>query len=140
MFDDTSNDEILDASGALAALEQLEQSSHERYVQMRSSDRVDFHAKLLIRPGNSGDRHLTVIEGVTTDISDGGCRALLVHPILPGNVFFVEFDQARISVDPLLVRCLRCKFVREDSFDVSFSFFSSIDLLSEITVSASPDP
>ncbi len=139
MFDDSSDNEILDASGALAALEQLEQSSHDRYVQMRSSDRVDFQTKVWIRPGNSGDRHLTVIEGVTTDISDGGCRALLVHPALPGNVYFVEFDQERISVEPVLVRCLRCRLVREDSFDVSFRFFSSIDL-SEIIVSARSDP
>ena len=132
MLDESHSNDIFDASSVLEALEELEQSSHEQYVRMRSSDRVDIHAKIKVRPGNSGDRHRTVVEGMTTDLSAGGCRALVLHPLLPGDIFYIEFDREKISIDPLLVRCLRCKLVREDSFDVSFRFFSSIDLTGAI--------
>ena len=125
-------EDLFGVPDALEALAQLEQNTSEVMVQSRASERLDIRTKVLIHPGNASQRGDFVIEGLTGDISNGGCLALAGRPAMAGDVFFLRFAEDRVSIGPLLARCMRCRMVREDTFEIGFRFFEQIDLASAI--------
>jgi hypothetical protein len=128
VFDTLVQDDIFAATDALEALRQLEENTPAAILRQRASERLAIRAHVTIQPGNSSERGRVLIEGLTGDISNGGCQILLGRPILPGDVYWLVFAEEPLHIGALLARCLRCRMIREDTFEAGFKFFQSIDL------------
>ena len=129
MIDDQ---DIFAVPDALEAMADLERNTSQEIIRQRASERVDIRTKVLIQAGNSSERHCFTVEGVTADISNGGSMVLTGRPIMPGDVFHVTFPATDIAIDSLLARCMRCRMVREDAFEIGFRFLNDIDLASAL--------
>jgi len=128
VFDQLQSEDVFEISDALESLHELGQNTHAAFVAQRASERLDIRTKVAIRSGNCSARHLSVIHGVTQDISNGGCMVLTTQPILAGDIFWLVFDDSHVSVEPILGRGMRCRMVQEGTFECGFRFFEEIDL------------
>jgi len=72
--------------------------------------------------------HEPAVEAVTGDISARGCRILSPVPLGVGDVFRLEFTGQVVQLSMLFARCLRCRLIREDAFEVGFEFFNTVAL------------
>lgn len=118
-----------DLSDALDSLRELEQNVSESLIRRRASERVQITTPITVRPGNASERHLLSIEGMTGDLSNGGCLVLLPQPILPGDVYWLDFVRGDLkALGAAFARCIRCRFISEGKFEVGFRFFNNIDL------------
>ena len=134
MFDQMQDDDVFSMSDAFEALSELENNTSRAILVQRSSERIEIQAKVLIQPGNASQRHQATIEGITADVSNGGCMILLPRPILVGDMFWLTFDKASFRIGSLMSRCLRCRMVREDAYESGFRFMNEIDLSNSLAV------
>lgn len=109
-------------------LEELGEQSIEQLRRKRLHERVSVRTRIILRPGNSSDLLKLKVQGMTSDLSSGGCRALFPVPIKVGDIYRLEFHSADVDVPMVFARCLRCRLIREDAFETGFSFFSQISL------------
>jgi hypothetical protein len=128
MFDLDIGGETIEAAASIMALAQLEQNKESSESYRRAHERVTTRVKVSIQPGSSSERQRLKVNGVTADVSRGGCRVLFSAPVGVGDVYWMVFDKEVINVDAVFARCVRCAMVREDTFDTGFSFFTQIDL------------
>jgi hypothetical protein len=56
---------------------------------------------------------------------------LLPLPLLVGDVYRLQFERNTLDLPLTFARCVRCRLVREDAFEVGFAFFSAICLPEE---------
>jgi hypothetical protein len=136
MFDELSDSGLTPLSDALDALSELEQNTSQAITALRASQRIDIKTRVWIQPGNSSSRSGFTIEGLTADISRGGCMLLVPRPLMAGDIFWLRFSEEHLRIAPLLVRCLRCRLVREDAFEVGIRFLNEIDLTDSIASSS----
>jgi hypothetical protein len=68
------------------------------------------------------------VQGISGDVSEGGCCVLFPVPLNVGDVYLLTFDRKTINVSPALARCMRCRLMREDAYECGFSFFTPLDL------------
>jgi hypothetical protein len=132
VFDNQGEENVFGVTNALEALSELAENTSDAIVRQRVSERVQIRAKVTIRPGNSSRRHEYAIDGLTGDISNGGCQVLIGCPILPGDVYWLSVTDKNLALGSLLARCMRCRMVREDTFEAGFRFFNEIDLAGAI--------
>ena len=135
MFDESRDQDFFGMSDALQALSELERNTDAAILAQRSSERIDIQARIFVRPANASQRHQFTIEGVTADVSNGGCMALFSRPIMVGDMFWITFDDERLRLGSLFARCLRCRMVREDAYETGFRFLNDVDLASALTSS-----
>lgn len=109
-------------------LSELEQQTPEAIRRLRSSERHEVQSGVKIRPANASAFGEQAIEGVTGDVSPGGCRVMSAVPIRVGDVYKLEIEKGELDLPILFARCLRCRLVREDAFESGFAFFTSIKL------------
>lgn len=109
-------------------LAELEQSTPEAVKGARLHTRVTIRTRVYVQPGNMSERRALKVQGVTGDISAGGCQLLLPLPINVGDIYFITFDKEALGITPAYARCMRCRLVREDAFEAGFAFFTPIDL------------
>jgi len=109
-------------------LRELEQNTPDSVKKMRSHTRLSIRVKVVVQPGNASDRLTLKVQGVTGDLSAGGCQMLLPVPLGVGDVYWLAFDQATLPVPPLMARCMRCRLIREDAFECGFAFFKPVDI------------
>ena len=57
-----------------------------------------------------------------------GLVVLASRAILPGDIYHITFYDELESVGPLLARCMRCRMVQEDAFEVGLRFLQDIPL------------
>lgn len=127
MFDDAeSGPGSLDQQDAFDMLAELERNTPEEIRRQRANFRIAIKAKVILRPGNSSDMRRFKLQGVTGDLSAGGCGLLLPVPIMPGDVYRIEFDRKILDLPMTFARCVRCLLLREDAFEAGFRFFKSI--------------
>ena len=118
-----------DFGNALESLRELEASVDESVLQRRSSERARITAKVIVLPGNSSQRNQPGLDGVTGDVSLGGCLVVLAMPILSGDIFWLDFTQGKLAgLGGVLARCTRCRFISEGTFEVGFRFFNNVDV------------
>ena len=55
---------------------------------------------------------------------------LLPRPVMVGDMYWMTFDDRQVRFGSLFARCLRCRLVREDTFETGFRFMHDIDLKS----------
>lgn len=121
-------DDLFKISDSLEAFNELEKCTDRTILAQRSSERLDIHTKLVIRPGNPSERHRSATEAVTADLSNGGCMTLTSRAVLPGDLFWLVFSDDDVRIGSLLARCMRCRMVQEDAFEVGFRFLQDIPL------------
>ena len=138
MFDELQGNDVFSMTDALESLSELEHNTSDAILAQRSSERIEIQTRLILQPGNSSDRHRFSIEGVTADISNGGCMVLTPRPIVVGDLFWMTFDESQVHIGSLFARCLRCRFVREDAFETGFRFMQNVDLSSAIQLNHHP--
>lgn len=129
MFDglNTSNDpQGPDGSGEL--LSELERNTRREIHTQRGQERLEIKAKLIVRPGNTSSLSEFSVQGVTGDISEGGCRALMPVPLGVGDIYRLTFDQTMFDLPLVFARCVRCRLIREDAFEVGCTFLSPLKL------------
>ena len=136
MFEELTENGVIPLSDALDALSELEQNTSQAITAMRASQRSDIRTRVWIQPGNSSNRTGFVIEGLTADISRGGCMLLIPRPLMVGDVFWLRISDEHLRIAPMLVRCVRCRLVKEDAFEVGIRFLNEIDLTDCIASSA----
>jgi hypothetical protein len=113
---------------ALASLADLEGNTSEAIKRARSSTRLRIKSKVIAQPGNSGDRFKWKVQGITGDVSSGGCQILFSIPLRVGDIYWLRFDKQTLNIDSVFARCLRCRLVREDAYEAGFKFFHQVDL------------
>ncbi len=128
MFEQDIEADFFSVSHALEHLHELERNTSDAIKRQRSSERLEVSCPVEVRPGNASERHRRRIEGMTGDISRGGCLLLLPTPVLPGDIYWLSISGELKSVGDLLARCVRCRMIQEDAFEVGFRFFHDVDL------------
>jgi hypothetical protein len=116
------------AREAAAIIAEIEKSTSSQVKKMRSHERIAVRAEVHAQPANTSDRRRFETQGVLGDISQSGCLALFSDPLRVGDIYQLSFDRSTLDVEPLFARCLRCRMVREDSFEAGFRFFQVVDL------------
>ena len=137
MFDtDRSNDQLRqDLDPEL--LQSLERQKGDETSKARMHARVEAKLKVVVRPGNSSEALRFKLQGITADLSRGGCRLILPLPVGVGDVYRVEFDSSEHHIPLVFARCLRCRLVREDAFECGFSFFNPVELPASLSQTSS---
>ena len=121
---------------AFDILQDLSQNTSEEIRRQRAHFRVTIKAGIVVRPGNSSQRLSFKVRGVTGDISQGGCSILLPVPVNVGDVYQLEFDQETVGLPMTYARCVRCRLVREDAFEIGFAFFAPAALPERLRAAA----
>ncbi|MEL6497731.1 MAG: PilZ domain-containing protein [Planctomycetota bacterium] len=117
---------------AQTLLRELEQQTPEAIRRQRSSQRQDLSIGVTVRPGNASDRRTRPdADGVTGDVSTGGCRVMMSEPMLVGDVYQLHFAKGELDLPIVYARCVRCRLIREDAFEAGFAFFERIVLASD---------
>lgn len=132
MFDNQHPDNSYAVSDALEALGQLEQNTSEAVIRQRASKRLEIRTKVWIQPANASQRDEFRIEGLTGDISSGGCLVLSGRPTMAGDLYMLTFPDKHVSIGSLIAKCMRCRVVRGDTFEVGFRFFEDVEVSSVI--------
>ena len=111
---------------------EMEQSTPDSIKKMRAHTRLEIKSRLIVQPGNHSDRLRLKLQGMTGDISPGGCQILLGVPANVGDIYLLTFAREEIDLSPTYARCMRCRLVREDAFEVGFMFFNQVDLANAV--------
>lgn len=114
----------------LELLSEIEAQNPRNVALQRIHERVSLRTRIILRPGNASQIRDLKLQGMTGDLSEGGCRALFPVPVLVGDIYRLEFDLDWLETPLAFARCLRCKMIREDVFETGFKFFNPIDLTS----------
>ncbi|MBK7877329.1 MAG: PilZ domain-containing protein [Planctomycetes bacterium] len=109
-------------------LQTLERQKSEEIARQRLFSRIDTKLKVVVRPANSSQLLEFKVQGLTADISRGGTRLILPLPLGVGDVYRLEFDTTEHKLPLVFGRCLRCRLLREDAFEVGVQFFAQIEL------------
>ncbi len=129
MFDDFQNPNTsLDADSAFDLLQELGKNTAEEVRQQRAHFRLAIKISVVLQAGNSSEMLKFKVQGVTGDISQGGCSGLFPIPVGVGDIFRLQFDKSSFALPLTFARCVRCRLVREDAFEAGFAFFKPICL------------
>ncbi len=128
MSNNGSQTDTLPEDDVLESLADFERNTADSVKRARSSTRLRVKSKVIAQSGNSGDRLKFKIQGVTGDVSAGGCQILFPIPLRVGDIYWLTFDKTELQIDSVFARCLRCRLIREDAYEAGFKFFESIDL------------
>ena len=113
-------------------LQSLERQKSEEIARERLHARIEAKLRVVVRPANSSAMLEFKVQGLTADLSRGGCRLILPLPLGVGDVYRVEFDSTEHKLPLVFARCLRCRLLREDAFESGRQFFTQLDLPSTL--------
>jgi hypothetical protein len=91
-------------------------------------DRAPVRLKVILRNGNSSQLAGLEVQGITGNISGGGCLAIFPVPIGVGDVYRLEFEKGSLDIPLVFSRCLRCRLIHESAFEAGFTFFSPVQI------------
>ena len=112
----------------LDLLKDLQRQSVEEIRKLRAHERVDSKIRLMIQTGDSSRVGDMRTQAYTSDISSGGCCAIATSTVIVGDIYRLAFDRKQLDAPLVFARCVRCRLLREDAFEVGFAFFSPISL------------
>ncbi len=122
--------DIRDMEGDSEILHDLERQADDALRAKRNHGRIMVAVKVILRPGNSSELTNIKWQGITGDISEGGCRSMFPLPPQVGDIYRLEFEHKNVTLPMVFARCMRCQLIREDGYEAGFKFFNSIDLSS----------
>ncbi len=133
MFEDLEKSSgNVNAEDGFELLQELGRNTTDEVRRQRAHFRVSIKAALWLQPANASDVLKFKVKGVTGDISEGGCSTLFPIPALVGDIYRLTFDKDMIDLPLTFARCLRCRLIKEDAFEVGFLFFRPICLPSNL--------
>ena len=109
-------------------MKSLERQTTSEIVRERTSVRVEHKLKVVVRPGNASQQLAFKVQGLTADLSRGGCRMIVPMPLMTGDIYRLDFDSSEHKLPQVFGRCVRCRLLREDAFEAGMQFFTPIDL------------
>ncbi|NWG72702.1 MAG: PilZ domain-containing protein, partial [Parvularculaceae bacterium] len=89
-------------------LTELERNTSEEIRMRRAHFRVQIKAAVVLRPASASEQMKLKLQGVTGDLSEGGCLTLFPLPVSVGDVFRLEFDRKILNLPLTFARCVRC--------------------------------
>lgn len=134
MFEDDTSGELLDNEMAFEMLQELERNTPDEIRRQRTHFRITIKSKVTLLPGSASDQLKFKLQGVTGDVSEGGCKVLFPLPIRVGDVYRLEFDRHALDLPTTFVLCRRCIMLRDDAYEAGFSFFAPIALPNNVSV------
>ncbi len=108
-------------------LDNIGRHSLQQIRQLRRHERIEVRFEVLVQPGNSSNLGSYEARGHTKDVSRGGCRCILSRAPMVGDVYRVELFEEENALPVTFARCVRCRFLKEGSFDTAFAFFNPLD-------------
>lgn len=118
-----AGEQLLGADNDLRALEELCRTTSNE--SQRSAARRALDLAVLIQPGNSRDRAAWKLQGKLRDLSDTGCGIITGKPLMVGDIYWLSTDDRSMQLGNFFARCVRCRMIREGSFEQGFTFFSN---------------
>ena len=109
-------------------LQDIERQTTAEIRNQRAHERVCVKTKVFLQSGNSSELLSFKVQGITGDISQGGCQVMCPVPIRVGDVYRLQFCGGELNVSLVFARCMRCKLIREDAYEAGFSFFNPIEI------------
>ena len=117
-----------DSEEDFGLLKDLERQSVDEIAKLRAHERIDRKIRLVLQRGDSSRVNEMRLQAYTSDVSSGGCCVISTGPVGVGDIFRITFDKSQLDVPMVFGRCVRCRLLREDSFEVAFSFFNPVTL------------
>ncbi|MEM9658927.1 MAG: PilZ domain-containing protein [Planctomycetota bacterium] len=133
------DDGLYGSMDAIDALKELSANTEYALIAARASERLELQTEVQIRPGNSSERSRFALRAITVDVSDGGCMLLSPAPTIAGDVYWLEFSDEHLRIGSLFARCMRCRMVSEDTFELGIKFMVPIDLTAAMVTCRSAD-
>lgn len=128
MFENSHDPSPVSEADVLETISEIQRNTSDDVKKLRTHARISAKSTVYAQHGNSSERLTVKLQGVSGDISSGGCMVLFPVPLLVGDVYWLSFDQDVVPIDCLMARCLRCRMIREDAFEAGFRFFESVEL------------
>lgn len=94
----------------------------------RAHRRIQLKARCHVFPGNASQRGDGAVSTVCNDVSARGCRVISPMPLMVGDLYRLEFDDEQLDIQPVFCRCLRCRLLRDDAYEIGFAFFAEVEL------------
>ena len=113
---------------AIEALLALEKSNESVFTAQRAHRRVEANSQVTIKAANASQRDAINFNAICNDVSAGGCRIISTRPVMVGDLFYIAFDRRQLDVPPVFARCLRCRFLREETFEMGFAFLTPVEI------------
>ena len=111
------------------AVKHLQSNTADSIAAKRRHHRFDIRIRVIVLPGDSVQRSDNVkIFAECHDISKGGCRLLVKHPLQIGSIYWIQFDPEKMPSGPAFARCVRGHLIREDAFEFGMSFLTPIEV------------
>ncbi len=123
----------------LDTLRDLEKQTSDEIIKQRKHERQSIKGQVVLQPGNSSELLNYKVQGVTADISEGGCGTMFPVPVTVGDIYRLTISWAGHDIPMVFARCRNCRIIREDAFSAGFSFFTPIKLESEKAEEAQGD-
>ncbi len=136
MFDEVNGENLLDNEMGFELLQELERNTPDEIRRQRTHFRITIKSKVTLLPGSVSEVLKFKLQGVTGDVSEGGCKLLFPLPIRVGDVYRLEFDRKVLGLPTTFVLCRRCIMLRDDAYEAGFSFFAPIALPEEVCAAA----
>lgn len=128
MFDELEDLPAINPQEGFDLLQELERSTPAEIRRQREDFRLTVKCRVELLPGNASEALKFHVQGVTGDISEGGCKALFSVPIRVGDVYRLEFDPKTLDLPIAFARCVRCLLLRDDAYEAGFKFFAPVTL------------
>ena len=138
MFDEDTSPGLLGDDEAVQMLQELAANTPEELRRRRTHFRLSIKMPVILQPGNASELLSFKVKGVTADLSQGGCSAVLPVPIRVGDMYRLQFDRGTLDLPLTFARCVRCRLLREDAFEAGFSFFTTITLPERVIRTEAP--
>ena len=118
---------LLPADVDFELLKELESQHLSSIRKLRKYTRFEMRVPVLLQPGNLS-APAAGVRGTSRGVSPGGCMVHFPCPVGVGDVFRISIEDASLDVSQVYARSLRCIMLRDDVFEVAFSFFNPIRL------------
>ncbi|QDV70405.1 PilZ domain protein [Rosistilla carotiformis] len=118
-----AGEQLLGADNDLRALEELCRTTSNE--SQRVAERRALDTPVHIQPANSRERNAWKLAGKLRDLSETGCGALTDKPLMVGDVYWISTSEGSLQMGNFFARCVRCRMIREGSFEQGFTFFSN---------------
>ncbi len=115
------------AKTSVEALASLQQNNAQAVRSKRNTTRLTTNARVKIVAGSTSERDKPV-NGICNDVSPSGCRVISTVPLMVVDIYWIHFDKSSLELGPQFARCLRCRFMREDAYEMGFAFFSPVTI------------
>lgn len=112
---------------SLKLLEELALNLVDDVKEQRIHGRFKLKASCRVSPGNLSQRAEFSYEGSTRDLSTGGLVAVFPSPLSVGDIYHLSFDRQVLDLPPLTARCVKCRMVEGEAFEVTLAFFQAVE-------------